>query len=75
MLRRLAMARVLAEHGSPRLTWEVLRNLDWSKLTSGVFAECEEYTTIIFVVEEWVHLCVRVDRVRPFSVNPDRNSY
>ena len=45
VLRRLAMARVLAEHGSPRLTWEVLRNLDWSKLTSGVFAECEEYTT------------------------------
>ena len=42
VLRRLATARVLAEHGSPRLTWEVLRNPDWSKLTSGVFAVCEE---------------------------------
>ena len=42
VLRRLATARVLAEHGSPRLTWEVLRNPDWSKLTSGVFAVSEE---------------------------------
>jgi len=41
VLRRLATARVLAEHGSPRLTWEVLRN-PWSKLTSSVFAVCEE---------------------------------